>query len=75
MTGPYTVKRSTRTIEVWENTMLHVEREGQTISMQSRVGGQHQAMVLPVDQASLLRDLLNDATAIPGIVLATEPLS
>lgn len=69
------IKRIIRTIDVWIQAPICVEREGDTLSIQVVFGnGEKAAMVLPLAAAIALAAILPDATAIRGDVVATTDL-
>lgn len=57
-------KRATRTIEGWTGQHNKIEREGDTLSIQTRTGNGVQSMVIPLLAAQELSLLLPEATAL-----------
>lgn len=63
------VEHVTRSIEQWTSEKVRVEREGTTLTIQVAINNQAQGLIMPVQVAEQLRQLLDKATAIPGIVV------
>jgi hypothetical protein len=80
--APNTIDHQTRKIDVWTKVMgqgkagLRVEREGGSLAIQLRQpDGSKTGLVLPLQLAEALRDILRDACAIDAVSVETLDLA